>query len=381
MNSVVASRLVAHGLLGDPATDPIAVVRRLAAVQAQEFASALWAIGVRLGEPVRDEIARAVDEGRLIRTHVLRPTWHIVAPGDLRWMLALTRDRVHQCNRPGYRELELDAPTLRRCRRILVRALTRSPLTRADISAELMTRGIEADGRRLAYLLMHEELEGIICNGPRRGKQLTYSLVDQRVASSAPLGADEAAATLLHRYLSGHGPATLHDFVWWSGLTVSDARRAESALGTAILRLEPASVETTGRSIPVSASRSSRSREAGERIARQRARRGTYLALASGSTPPRTRAPRAWLLPNFDEWFVGYRDRTRVAGNIPPMAALSSSVIVDGIRVGAWTRTSSSGSITITPERSLSAAEQRAIERARAAAMAFLGNSRPSTDA
>lgn len=354
--NLLSERLSAHGLLGRDAVDAVDVASRLCAVQAQEYASALWAIGLRMrgGGPL--DIERAADEGRILRTHVLRPTWHFVAQADIRWMLALTSPRVHRLNAAGYRELELDAMTLRTARRTIVKALeARSALTRAELSLALAAKGVAASGRRLAYLVMHEELDGVICSGPRRGSQHTYALVAERAPLAVTLPRDDALALLFRRYLDGHGPATLHDFAWWSGLTLADARRALALLGSAVTVLDDG---------------------------RQGAR--TYVALAP-ATPDATRgaratrrtrpAPRAWLLPNFDEYLVAYRDRSPTSGDAPPLAALTNTVVIDGRRAGTWQRDIGARvvAIDVTLERDISPAEHRAVTRALGDYGAFLG--------
>ena len=170
---------------------------------------------------------RAFDEGSIIRTHVMRPTWHFVAPEDIRWLLQLTGPRVHAVNSHYGKKLELDEGTLRRGHEILERALIGSRhLTRNRDPARSPPKAeSRLSGQRLAYLVMHAELSGLICSGPRRGKQFTYALLEERrVAPAPPKSRDEALAELTVRYFRSHGPALVQDFSWWSGLTVKDAR-------------------------------------------------------------------------------------------------------------------------------------------------------------
>lgn len=347
-SNILARRLAAHRLVPRVAVDPADIVSHLCAVQSQEYALALWAIGQRALATSAADVERAADEGRILRTHILRPTWHFVAPADIRWILALTSPRVHQGNATGYRQLGLDAATLRKARRLITRALERTTaLTRSELARALARGGIPASGRRLAYLVMHEELDGILCSGPRRGRQSTYALLAQRAPSARALPRDEALPTLLRRYLAGHAPATVHDFAWWSGLTIGDARLAAAALGSEVEWLDA---------------------EADAHVPER------YMALAgtAGLAQP-SRAPRAWLLPAYDEYLVAYRHRRIVAGDIPPMQALDCSVVIDGVRVGRWKRTTGTASLDVRLTRPLPASARRLIERAAREYAAFVG--------
>ncbi len=171
------------------------------------------------------DVDRAFDDGRILRTHFLRPTWHFVAPADIRWMLALSGPRVNATNAHYYRKVGLDDRTLARCLTAVERALEGGrSLTRQELRSVLQKAGLQSAGMRLAYVMMRAELDGVVCSGPRRGKQFTYALLDERVPRSSSLDRDEALAALARRYFSSHGPATLRDYVWWSGLTARDAR-------------------------------------------------------------------------------------------------------------------------------------------------------------
>src|SRR4029079_16769811 len=158
------------------------VVRWFVAVQSQDFGGAKWGVGQRLSRATDATVGRAFDAGEILRTHVMRPTWHFVSPDDLRWLLALTAPRVHRLNGPNYRKFEMDARTITRSRDAMERALdTGGHLTRDELGAAIRRAKIPFDGVRLAHLVMHAELEAAICSGPRRGKQFTYALTEQRV--------------------------------------------------------------------------------------------------------------------------------------------------------------------------------------------------------
>src|SRR5262249_49691812 len=162
-----------------------------------------------------------------IWTHVLRPTWHFVAAADLRWMLELSAPRVHKALAWGHRQLGLDSALRVRAARTIERALgDHDCLTRAQLGEHLARAQMPSKGVRLALLVMHAELEGIVCSGPRRGTQSAYAVLGRRVATGQQWSRDEALSELATRYFQSHGPATVRDFVWWSGLTSAEAKRA-----------------------------------------------------------------------------------------------------------------------------------------------------------
>jgi len=316
------------------------VVDWLGAVQAQEFEPATWALGLRMkGDPVRRDLEDAFEAGRILRTHVMRPTWHFVTQEAIRWLLELTAPCVHRRMAVYNRHLELDPKTMTRGAKIFERALRdRQFLTRIELGERLRRAGLEASGPRLAHLAMHAELEGVICSGPRRGKQFTYGLIAERAPEARRLGRDESLAELARRYLRSHGPATVRDFVWWSGLITADARRGFEACGAAS--------------------------EAVEGL--------TYWSVES----PASGSPReatAYLLPIYDEYLVAYRDRARVPHG-PSVIASSSgksvifqhAAVIDGHVAGTWRtfRRSRDVEVTVTPLRRLKLDERRALVHA-----------------
>lgn len=206
---------------------PSEVVECFGAVQAQNYSDAKWSLVLRMRAGTETTIERAFNEGKILRTHVMRPTWHFVHPNDIRWLVELTSSRVNLANAFMYRRAGLDADHFSHSNKIIAKALDgKQYLTRGELAQALEERGVETKGFRLVYLIMRAELEALICSGPRRGKQFTYALFDDRVSHSESLDRSQALSRLLQRYFAGHGPASLHDFVWWSGLTMSDAKSA-----------------------------------------------------------------------------------------------------------------------------------------------------------
>jgi len=294
---------------------------------------------------------RAFDAGEILRTHVLRPTWHFVAPADIRWMLALTGPRVHRAMSYYCRQNGLDATTFARARPAIQRALKGGAhLTRDELAAALKKAGIDALGVRLGLLVMHEELDGIICSGPRRGKQFTYALLDERVPAAPALSRDEALTALTVRYFTSHGPATVRDFVWWSGLTVKDARSG---------------IEMAGKAL---------SQETGDSL--------TYWSSPHERARVRVPSPVVHLLPNYDECLIAYKDRNNVAHvPAPPdprlkrLGVFAHQMLVDGRMVGSWRRTQNRRGVEIevVAYRTLARTERAALDVAVARHAQFMG--------
>jgi hypothetical protein len=265
-------------------------------------------------------VEAAFNRGEILRLHVLRPTWHFVAPADIRWMVALTGARVRRVLATYDRRLGLDDKTLARALGIVERALRdRAYKTRAELAAALERAGILARGQMLAHIAGHAELTGLVCSGPQRGRHSTYALVDERVAAAAALARDEAVAELTRRYFTSHGPATIRDFVWWSGLTVADAR-----LGLEINGAK--AIESDGL---------------------------RYFLLPSRRKPVDPTGT-VHLLPNYDEYVVAYQDRGSIgAAGFATLVAeqrvdvFGYHLMVDGKVAGSWRRAVDATSATV----------------------------------
>nr|MDQ6908888.1 winged helix DNA-binding domain-containing protein [Chloroflexota bacterium] len=218
-------RLHNHHIAGTKLAAPDAVVRWLGAVQSQDYAGAKWAVGQRMHDTTDAALDQAFADGAILRTHVMRPTWHFVAPADIRWLLALTAPRVNATNAYHYRKHGLNDATFARSNAALTNALRGgAQRTRTELASVLQQAGIATNDLRLGLIMMRAELDGVVCSGARRGKQFTYALLDERAPPAETLARDEALAELTRRYMTSHGPATVQDFVWWSGLTMTDAK-------------------------------------------------------------------------------------------------------------------------------------------------------------
>lgn len=316
-------RLRCQHLSSAPLEKPVEVVRWLTAVQAQDYSGAKWALGLRLQNPVEADLDAAFNSGALLRTHVLRPTWHFVTPQDIRWLLKLTAPRVHAINAYGYRQTELDKVTLQRSEEVLIQALAGGKhLTRAELGQALKQAGFKntESGLRLTAIVMSAELNGTLCSGPRRGKQFTYALLEEWVPPAPERTDEEALAELTRRFFLSHGPATVYDFANWSGLTVADGRT-----GLAIVQneLERAEIDYD-----------------------------TYWFSPNIPTAS-VDHPRAHILSVYDEYGIGYKDRSAIASEAVSARlvglgnALSYLIVLDGQIIGTSRRTLQKQTVTI----------------------------------
>src|SRR5262249_24278612 len=186
------------------------------AVQSQDYYGACWALGLRLqGESTAQTIDAAFDAGRILRTHVMRPTWHFVAPADIRWLQALTGPRMIKAWSQFNARLGIDEKVIARSQAVMVKSLEGGrALTRDELDRALQDAAIHQSGLGMAHLMARAERDCLVCSGPRRGKQFTYMLVDERVPPAPPLDPEAALAELVRRYFTSHGPAQVQDFVW-----------------------------------------------------------------------------------------------------------------------------------------------------------------------
>ena len=328
VNDLIRRRLANQRLLRSSLRTPADVVSWLGAMQSQDYPGAKWAIGLRAAV-TDEEVERAVNDGAIVRTHILRQTWHFVARDDIRWMLALSGPRVNAISAHYYRKMELDERTFSRSRSVFERVLRDGrSLTRPELGAALHRAGIRASGTRLAFLTMRAELDAVICNGPRLGKQFTYALFDERVPPAPPIDREAALANLARRYFTSHGPATLKDYAWWSGLTVRDAK---------------AGVELAGASLVCDEVDGFTFWSAERQVRKDRPYSGRKAAAS----------PVAHLLPNYDEYLIAHKDRHLVVspgsgdGVVRIKDPFVHHLVLDGTLAGSWTRTMKNGSVHV----------------------------------
>ena len=350
VDRIARSRLANHGIANPTFAQPGDVVTWLGAVQAQDYGGALWAIGLRMTGATERSIEQAIAERAIVRTWPMRGTLHFVAAQDVRWLLALLTPRVIAQSAGRYRQLELDEATFARSKEVFAKALQGGKqLTRDEMLQELEQAGISTAGQRGYHLLGRSAQDGLICFGTRRGKQQTFTLLDEWVPLTRSLTRDEALAELTRRYFTSHGPATVQDLMRWAGLTAAEAKTGLAAAGKALVQ------ETV-------------------------ADRAYWMArdlpeLNTGTTA-------TYLLPGFDEYLLGYSDRSAVldpayAQRICPggNGMFSPTIVIDGVVTGTWKRTFKGGAVVIetTPFRPLTAAENDALSAAADRYGEFLG--------
>lgn len=209
--------------------EPKELVSWMGAMQAQNYSMVKWAVGMRLKSATIQAVEKALHEGEILRTHVMRPTWHLVAAEDIRWMLKLSAQRIISANDSFAKGYDLDIPNelYTKAHDLLEKILCgKKSLTKQEIAEHFNRSGIVADNHRMTRFMARAEQEGIICSGEDRGSKCTYALLEERVPPMPELTKDESLARLARSYFRSHSPAVLQDFIWWSGLPVSDAKQA-----------------------------------------------------------------------------------------------------------------------------------------------------------
>ena len=349
---ILRRRAATQFLTSSPATTGAEVVQRLLAVQAQDAPMAAWSLGMRMraGTTYEDVLAEQAAGGWL-RTHVLRPTWHLVAPEDLRWLQRLTGAAVERSLAARHRQLGLDERARDRAVDALRELLTGAPApTRRELTAAFAERGLPSSGEQVGHQLLVAELRAVVCSGPPRRGEHTYVLVDEVVPESPDddLAAEEARTRLVRRFMAGHGPATDRDLARWSTLNLGQVRAALAVLAD---KLDS------------------------ERVGADR------LWFDPGVAARTTRRPGALLVPAFDEVTLTYRDhgfRRRDPTSARPriVNAIGGGTLVLGdedVAAGRRTVTSDRVEVTVAPDTPLAATEVDAVEAAAARLARFLG--------
>jgi hypothetical protein len=320
-SNILRQRLLNQHILGSRFEKPNDAVRWMTAVQAQDFLASLWGIGIRVKNSCKADIDEAIANRNIVRTWLLRGTLHFVAVEDVRWILDLIAPRIIASNANFLKKhLQLDNKVFQQSREVIIEALEGGHhLLRKDLYNRLKSADISISDMRGLHILHRLALEGIICFGPRMGKQHTFVLLDEWIPKGNILSREKALGELALRYFKSHGPSTLQDFRWWSGLTDSDAR----------IGLDK-----------------NRSKLLFEDIDDQ-----TYWFKSKIQDTDDT-VPVSQLLPDFDEYIVGYKDRSQLVNGISNKLDLnefifSPTIIVNGEIVGTWKRTFKTGKVKI----------------------------------
>lgn len=319
-------------------TTPAEIVSWFGAIQSQDFAAAKWAIALRSKNLTETAIEKAFNEGKILRTHIMRPTWHFVTPTDIRWILALTSPRVHKFNGYYYRQSGLDKEIFQKSNEVIRKALTdEKQLTREELNQKLNEAKIPTENLGLSYIIMQAELDGIIASGPRRGKQFTYMLLDERAPQIKQLSYEEAVAELVKRYFQSHGPALVQDFSWWSGLKVTEARK-----GIELNKPKLTSEKKEGK---------------------------TFWFFASGQTQQQEQS--LYLIPGFDEYFIAYKDRSDILEKKHAKelnqggGMINGAIVSNGQMIGSWKRKLNNKDVVLSLRlfESISQSQQKTLEK------------------
>ncbi len=301
---------------------PGELVSWMGAIQGQDYAMSQWAVGLRLRRPSLSAVREALRKGEIIRTHILRPTWHLVAAEDIRWMLPLTAPRLRRANESYGKGLGISEKTFLRGNDLLGKMLEGGrSLTKAEIALRLTEAGLLADSSHVTMFLFRAETEALICSGPDRGNKVTYALFDERVPARPAVSREEALARLATRYFRSHSPASLEDFSWWSGLTLTEAREAIALVADQLV---------TDRFAPLK------------------------LYVHASCQEAEADEDLVHLMPAYDEYLISYKDRAAVLDMKHQRQAYNSYgifypvMLCQGRVVGNWKREKKGKEIHIT---------------------------------
>jgi hypothetical protein len=318
---LTAARLANQQISTHQFSDPERLISWFGGIQAQDYPSSKWAIGLRIPGITEDTVEKAVAGRSIIRTWAMRGTLHLVSAGDIRWLTGLLAPRIIAAGKSRNRQLELDDVTFNKCNEIIGKSLQGGKaLTRHELAAEIQKAGISTAGQRLIHILQRASLDKLICHGTKPKGDFTFSLLDECVPPAPSISREEALAEITKRYFTSHGPATLQDFLWWSGLTVADARNGLDAVKSMLSSQKTDESEYWFRNI-----------------------------LPEQSQP----SGRVYLLPAFDEYVIGYRDRSAFFQPDEVSRVISTNgvfypVIVAGGRVqGIWKRTTGKDRVVV----------------------------------
>jgi hypothetical protein len=336
ISDIANLRVYTQHLNHDKFKKPEEVIGYMCAMQAQEYAYAKWALGLRMLSPADKAVEKAMTTGTILRTHVLRPTWHFVLPQDIRWMLSLTGPRINAGNAIMYKKQEVTDAIFNKSFDVFIKAMQGGKqLTRSEITSALHHANMATNDLRLTILLMKAELEQLICSGARHGKQFTYALLDERAPMTSAVDREVAVSRLVLRYFTSHGPATINDFVHWSGLTVADAKN-----GIEINKNQLTNVIVEGISYWMNAN----------------------------IDPGKAKGSGAYLLPVYDELIIAYKNRDAIvpAKLRDKMGAITffPTIMVNNQVIGNWSRSISKKNIDIElkPFDKLNKTQSQAVE-------------------
>lgn len=316
-------RLAGHQLAGPEFERPGDLLAWMGAMQGQDYGMAKWAIGMRLKTAMLSRVDEAIEKGEIVRMHIMRPTWHFVAGKDVRWMWKLTGPRVKKAIDSWVKGSGLDMTENQytKCNDLIGKMLCgRHYLTKEEIETELGRAGMNIAGDRARRYILRAEMEGIVCSGADRQGKPTYALLDEQVPPASAFSYEEALAALALNYFRSHSPATLADFVWWSGLTVKEARQAIDSVRNHLV---------TGNF-------------------------GSGVFFMHESCRKARKQEIIHFLPSYDEYLISYKDRTTVmAAEHHPKAFNNWGIfypvlLYKGRIVGNWKKTMKKNGIVLS---------------------------------
>lgn len=316
------------------------LVSYMGAMQGQDYAMAKWAIGCRLKAATSMQIEEAFNKGEIIRAHLMRPTWHFVSADDLYWMLQLTTPQIKTAVKHRFIHWGFDEKILHQAFDVIQKSLAGGCYkTRDELMIELQQAGVNTDEGRAYHLMLWAELEMVVCSGSLKGKAQTYALLHERIPVKLQLSWDEALAKLALKYFTAHAPATLQDFVWWSGLKITDARKGLELVKNNLCREKINDID---------------------------------YWFPNNYKQPDVITSVAHFLPAFDEFVISYANRRDVLDKELGHRAISSNgvfkpiVELNGQVIGIWKRTLKKDSVLVEPQffRPLLASEKEPVERA-----------------
>lgn len=338
LDDIRLSRLYNQSIFTPKEKDPVGIVRGLVAVQGQDYSGGEWSIGLRLPGSKLKDIEKAISGGEIVRTWALRGTLHFLAGSDINWIMDLLAPGIIASLERRYKELEMDSATFRKTNSILEKALGKSGhLTRGELKSIIEKNGISCAGQRMTFILHRASLDKVICFGVKRGKAETHALFDEVVPRSKPRSREESLVELARRYFTSHGPATIQDYMWWSGLKAADAK------------FGPETEESALRKVSIE---------------------GNTYWMPKESDMNKRKAPVVHLLPPFDSFLIGYKDRKASidktvlkmlrTGGMP-----DATIVIDGRVAGKWSRKSGKDRVTIMLNtfRKLTGEEENALQK------------------
>jgi len=306
---LLKQRLLNQHLIKPEYSSVSKLVNYFGAVQAQDFAMSKWAIGIRTPGATQKKVEAALNKGSILRTHVLRPTWHLVSAEDIYWMIELSAAKIKAIMCSNEKKLGIDEALFKKTNMIIEKALSKhEQLNRDEITQLFNKHKIAVNENRLSHFLIRAELDAIICSGKIINNKNTYALLDNRVTNKKTINREEALCMLAEKYFRSRGPATVVDFAWWSGLSLTDAKKGLHAVEA---KLEKEKINSS-----------------------------VYYFKSPNNTAGITSA--VFALPAFDEYLISYKNRAPALHsnkkNISINGIFWPVIIAEGKVAGMWSR-------------------------------------------